>query len=423
MRRAGLKGNVCHAILRLGPGLDVERLRRHITSSPILDWLARVRIRRPLPVVAPFWRAAAHPPQLFREHDDQCLPEKGPARLPQGFQEQDLLASRGPALAVTLARHPDKSSHLVLSWNHALMDARGADLLLHHLGSDNATNGGPTLENLINPKQRGLNLNPAGWWQNAKTAQSSIEWVRASGSEPLFSLLPSLRPAGPCRNEYRILPFSAEETARIDDRCKKLNATFRRSHFYLAASLRGLHAIATARGNRDGAYLIPVPHDTRRRGSNGPVFSNHLSILFYRIEPKTVANLSGVIAELTRQMTEQIRTRFPEACIAALNMFKPLPLDYFVHHLGEPTRGKVATFCFSDSGETCAGMTELFGAPLQAVNHLVPAWRPPGLTVLFLSFGGRLFGLLSWVDDCLSTAEVNEMERVIRSALLEDELT
>jgi hypothetical protein len=423
MRRVGLKGNVCHAVLRLGPGLDVERLRRHIAASPILDWLARVRIRRPLPVVAPFWRAAANPPQIFYEYDDQCPRQEGPALLPPGMPEQELLASRGPAFALSLTRHPDKSSHLVLSWNHSLMDARGADLVLHHVGSDNTANGAPTLEDLINPKQRGLNLNPAAWWRNARSAHGSVDWLRTSGSEPLFSLMPSLRPASPCRNSYRVLPFSKEETARIDARCQKLNATFRRSHFYLAASLRGLHAVAVARGDRTGAYLIPVPHDMRRRGGNGPIFSNHLSILFYRIEPKLVASLSGVIAELTRQMTEQIRTRFPECCMAALNMFKPLPLDYYVHHLGKPTRGKFATLCFSDSGETCAGMTQVFGAPLEAVTHLVPSWRPPGLTVLFLTFDRRLTGLLSWVDDCLSTAEVDVMERSLRAALLEDELT
>ena len=48
MRRAGLPGNVCCAVIRLGTGLDMERLRQRIATSPIMDWLARVRIVRPL---------------------------------------------------------------------------------------------------------------------------------------------------------------------------------------------------------------------------------------------------------------------------------------------------------------------------------------------------------------------------------------
>jgi hypothetical protein len=108
--------------------------------------------------------------------------------------------------------------------------------------------------------------------------------------------------------------------------------------------------------------------------------------------------------------------------MAALDMFKPLPLGFYVRHLGKPTRGKFATFCFSDSGETCAGMTDLLGGRILDVTHLVPTWRPPGLTVVFLSFSGRLSALLSSVDDCLNPDEVNSMERDIRSALLEEEV-
>jgi hypothetical protein len=181
-----------------------------------------------------------------------------------------------------------------------------------------------------------------------------------------------------------------------------------------------LHNVAVRRGNRDGAYLVPVPHDTRKRGANGPIFSNHLSILFYRIEPKFAGRISDILGELSRQMTDQIRDRFPESCMAALEMFKPLPLGYYVHHLGKPTRGKIATLCFSDSGESCAGMTEFCGGNIEEVTHLVPSWRPPGLTLIFLRFNQRLSALISSVDDCLLPAEVDSLERDLRFALLEE---
>ena len=45
MRRVGLPGNVCCAVIKLGEGFDVERLRRRIVESPIMDWLARARIQ------------------------------------------------------------------------------------------------------------------------------------------------------------------------------------------------------------------------------------------------------------------------------------------------------------------------------------------------------------------------------------------
>ncbi len=96
-----------------------------------------------------------------------------------------------------------------------------------------------------------------------------------------------------------MISFSQEESIRIQARCERLNAGFRRSHFYLAASVRALHTMASARGNKEEAYLIPVPHDMRRRGSNGPIFSNHLSILFYRIEARQAASMSAIIDQLS----------------------------------------------------------------------------------------------------------------------------
>ena len=421
MRRAGLPGNVCCAVIRLGTGLDLERLRQRIATSPIMDWLARVRIVRPFPLLPPLWRTAAKPRVVLYEHNDQNGAPDMPWSLPSVVAERELHAARGPGLAFDVVRHEDGTSHLYLSWNHTLLDARGLDLLLNHLNAGSEANGAPNVQDLINPRQRGWAL--SGWWPNMKQARGSVKWLHESGDEPLFSLVPPGPRARLCRNHYRLTAFTEHETARIDARCQQLVGGFRRSHFYLAASVRALHTASVQRGNQVGAYLIPVPHDTRRRGANGPIFSNHLSILFYRIEPQQAGQLGNILGELSRQMTNQIRDRFPESCMAALDMFKPLPLGYYVHHLGKPTRGKIATFCFSDSGEACAGMTELWGARILDVTHLVPSWRPPGLTVVFLRFGNRLSALLSGVDDCLSPAEMDNLDRDVRKALLEEALS
>ena len=68
---------------------------------------------------------------------------------------RELHAARGPGLAFDVVRHADGTSHLFLSWNHTLLDARGLDLLLNHLNADGATNGAPAVQNLISPKQLG----------------------------------------------------------------------------------------------------------------------------------------------------------------------------------------------------------------------------------------------------------------------------
>jgi len=43
--------------------------------------------------------------------------------------------------------------------------------------------------------------------------------------------------------------------------------------------------------------------------------------------------------------------------------------------------------------------------------------------VVFVSFGGKPSALLSWVDDCVSEAEVSSFEQGLRAALLEEDLS
>ncbi|MGH7994326.1 MAG: hypothetical protein ACREDQ_12465 [Limisphaerales bacterium] len=421
MRRFGLPGNVCCAIFQLDRGFDADRLRRRIAESPIMDWLARARLVRLLPLRPPVWRTATKPKAVFFEHHDQKDNGETPWSLPKVVAERELRADRGPGMAFDVVRHGDGTSHLYLSWSHTLLDARGLDFLLSHLNADGLTNGAPTIQDFISPRQIGRKQ--TSWWSNTKLARGSVKWLHESGKEPLFSLVPPGSRSSLRRNHRRTLRFTGPETARIDARSQQLTAGFRRSHFFLAASIRALHALAVGRGNRDGAYLIPVPHDTRRHGAKGPIFSNHLSILFYRIEPRHAGRISDIVGELSRQMMDQIRDRFPECCMAALEMFKPLPLRYYAHHLGKPTRGKIASLSFSDSGEICPGMTELCGGRILDATHLIPSWRWPGLTILFLRFGNQLSTLLSWVDDCLTPAEVDGLDRDLRKALLEEELS
>jgi hypothetical protein len=130
MRQAGLPGNVCRVALRVEGGLDVAQLRERVAASPILDWLARVRIIRPLPMFPPLWRAEVRPRPFFHEHREPYPYSNGPGRLPEVVLERDLQADRSPALALDLVHHPDATHDFVLSWNHALMDVRGAELLL-----------------------------------------------------------------------------------------------------------------------------------------------------------------------------------------------------------------------------------------------------------------------------------------------------
>jgi hypothetical protein len=420
MRRSGLEGNICCAVLQLDKGFDVERLRRRMKESPLMNWLARARAVRPLPFLPPVWRASGTPGEIFFEHDEQGNEMETPWSPPKVVLQRQLRARCEPGVAFDVLHHADGTSHLFFSWNHTHLDASGVDFILHHLNTTTEADDAVALKNFIDPKQiKGLPISK--WWERMGFAKTSWNWLEQSGKEPLFTPAPTGPRAKDLQNHRRRILFTEEETTRIAGQVSRITGGFRRSHFYLAASVKSLHNIALKRGNKDGAYLIPIPHDIRKHGAKGPIFSNHLSVMFYRIEALQAAQMKDIVGELGKQMTSMIRDKFPEACMAALNMFKILPPGFYIKQLGKPTKGKIASLSFSDSGEACPGMPEFCGGKILDVTHLIPCWRCPGVTTLFLQFGKRLSIMLSWVDDSLTPAEADGLERDLRKLLLEGE--
>ena len=55
-------------------------------------------------------------------------------------------------------RHADGTSHLFLSWNHTLLDARGLDLLLNHLNADSDGERSAHRSGLDQPQTNGVGI-------------------------------------------------------------------------------------------------------------------------------------------------------------------------------------------------------------------------------------------------------------------------
>lgn len=416
MQRAGLPGNICRLVVRLEGDLDPTGLAEGLARTPAVHWLARLRLKRPLHLLTPRWNAAEGPvPALLTVSEENGGGNLG--ALPAALPERVLPPGQSPCFALDYLRGAHGIGHLVLSWHHALMDVRGAELLLRMLGAARAGDGDDTRSAI---PQRGVRPRLLGrlrgYPRRLAFARESLAFITATCREPMVSLVGSTPAPGPCR--YRVHWFDTEETVRIDEHCRRLEGGFRRSLFFLAAAVQAVHRTAERRGLGGGAYVVPVPHDLRRRGAAGPILSNQLSFLFFRVEANGASDLRSLLAALTEQMLSQLRNRCDASFLAAMELFRPLPLDFYVRQLGRPTDGRVATFFFSDAGESCPGLEELAGARPTAITHLAPAARPPGLAVVTSRFRGRLCFVVSWTGDCASEAEIDLLEADFAAALL-----
>ena len=114
MRRVGLPGNVCCAIIRLDRAWTWTGCAG-ASQSPMMDWLARVSLVRPFPLLPALWRTSAKPKAILYEHHDPNGSMETPWSLPEVVAERELHAERGPGVTFDLVRHADGTNHLYLS--------------------------------------------------------------------------------------------------------------------------------------------------------------------------------------------------------------------------------------------------------------------------------------------------------------------
>jgi len=419
MRQGGMPGNVCRLVLDLDGALEAKALRAVVAQSETLNWIASLRMIRWLPFMSPRWRtngARGGLPVALRAGEAGAGGREEFNR-PLG----EIRTGKAPGLNLELIGRPDGSTRLVLAWHHALMDVRGAEFLVRHI-QDRAAGGAAVGTVAFNPDQ--TRTGPLDFWRGfparVRFGRESLAFITQACRPPLASLALAQGPPAAARNQFRILRFSAEETRRMDEQVVRLNASFRRGMFYLAASIRALNAVFRRRGRPPESVLVPVPHDLRKRGMAGPIFSNQVSFLFFRVEAEALGGLGEMTADLGAQMMEQIRRRTPESFATVMELFRPLPLGFYARRIKQPTQGRFATFFFSDIGESLAGMETFLGLPVREVTHLAPAGGPPGLTVIFSRHRGRQSVVLSLVEGCLDEPELELFEQALRRDLLSE---
>ena len=423
MRRAGMAGNISRVVVELDGRIDAAQVRAAIDSSGMVSWLAGITWGRVLPFLRPRWRlprCGGRVPVVEHAAAEGWDPYSPASAAAPGRPAPTScgLGSARPRLAFDLAQHADATT-LTLSWHHGMADAHGAEFLLRHL--DAAAGGVARAADALVASAPAATREGANGWlslpERLRSARRSLSLVDAACRPPIAAIGRRSVGAAPA-SCFRCIPFSEEQTRRVEARGDRVGAGFRRSLFILAGAIRAVDAVRELRGAEAVAYLVPVPHDRRRPGVCGPVLGNRFSFLFYRAEPGDVRSAEGLVASLRRQMTEQVREGVPGGFAAAMDMFRRVPLGWYARILRGPSGGQFASLFFSDTGESLRGQDSFLGEPITGVVHLPPVRVPPGVAVVCSTFRGRLSVVLSWVEGCLSDEEVALLEARLRAELL-----
>jgi hypothetical protein len=283
-------------------------------------------------------------------------------------------------LEVVVGQHGDRGL-LLLRWNHALMDAPGADLLVRMLDGEpmerfRLHDQPPTLWKRVARK---------GLLANIWTIHANIlRFVASSFPSPVQRRVRADEP--PPR--VRFAALDEVSTARIDRRTAKLAGPLEGSHYLLACAARAVAAVLGV-GERD-RLLIPCPLDVRPPAWRGPVFTNYFTSVLLRLKVGELASPAEAVDAVKRRFRQALRQRQDVSNLFMMGMARFLPYPAMRLLMEGPTLRDPASLYYSKVDLKAAADGTLLGLPVRSARIASSVVRRPGITILFCRCAGAL---------------------------------
>ena len=347
MRKEGSVGNICRIAVRLKGVLTAKQLHDKLSLIEGFGAISQIGIKRTVPFSIPYWKYYDNGKQLtVAEHSVPKIAEQ--VKIERLIPTVSLNIKHNAIIGFDLFRYSDRKTDILMSWHHGVMDIRGGLALFSQLSDDNAEEIGfgmvPTTEKQsIIEKIKQL---PAALLYSRK----SLIHIDQVCKEPMTSFAPTNDSRSP-KDNYMLIRFDKQQTQQIEQNCEQLASGYKKSIFSLAAVTRAINtAVQSGIPDKDQTYVVPCPQNLRRRGGQIDILSNQISFLFYRIGSKYLTDLQSTIFTLSEQLMHQVREQFPQSFRKAMDVFRILPVNLYSSILYGPSKGKLASFFFSDIG-------------------------------------------------------------------------
>ncbi len=397
--------NVCTLAVELDGQLDYQTLTQQLFTDPVYGWITSLRLKIGLPFALSRWRRddSAIPPEIELIDSD----------VDYRFMDKWVVPAIDPRMdspvRISLVQQLRNQSILVVSWHHSLMDAHGCELLIRYLGCPNKSVQPLWLQDLEGDDDVAM-------LKRLLHDQETKKGLYEISKPPLLSL-------GQCSGrrpspKHRVMRFSKQETLQISHAAESHGAGFMLSAYYLASTAKSFSILLRQRGEAENDILVPVPQDRRKRGANGPVLRNQVTFLFYRIGYANLANLASITTDLVEQMKQLMRSDAPSHYLNMMNRLQRVPGVVYRWLLKHPTQGCMASFFYSDTGDSLNGLQNFLGLSIANAIHYPPNIYPPGMTFIYTRFQGGLQITCSYMQELVTDAEMNMMMGSLRRHLL-----
>lgn len=406
-KKHGAGGNVMRKIFYFSNTLSFEKIESILKSSAVIHWLCNIRLRHGSLIHPPYWEYADRDLEIvLLEHHVSVENE-----IPESILTRNITVESARFIEADLVYYPSGASAFVLSWNHILLDAKGTTLLFEHLNrlSENIPQN-PSI--FFPPKEKKYNF-----IAHIRNMLQVEKFVKVSAKPPVSSVASSVVKQGDGKTCTSTICFNADETKKIHENALKSGSRFGPTLYLIACCSHVVHTLNRQR-NKAGDLWIPVPYDGRLKGADGPVISNAVSFLFYRIPESELSDLAQTVNCLSKQMTEQIKEKISQKYSMFLDMMRHIPLWLYYYLIYNTNKGVFASFLYTSTGDNFNDLRSLFGEEVKNINMIPALTYPPGLTFVFLKHNDTFNINIACSPEIISNNELVLIEEKIKEILL-----
>lgn len=406
-KKHGAGGNVMRKIFYFDKPLSYQKIRSILKRSPIIHWLCNITLVYGRPFQLPYWRYKDQSKEIiFLEHRAENEQE-----IPEAIASRDITVESERFIEADLVHYPSGRCAFILSWNHIVMDAKGTTLLFEHL--EQLTPGEAAVHNSFFPaKEKGK-----GVIDHIANMYKVKAFVQRSSKPPVSSVATGRSIKKDGSTSVKNIAFTAPETKLIQQNAFKSGSRFGPTLFFVACCAHVTDAINKKRNNAGNIWL-PVPYDGRLRGATGPLISNRVSFLFYRIHKEQLDTIPGTVKHLNDQMKAQLKDNIPQRYNQFLDMMRRVPLWLYYLLISKTGKGVFASFLYTSTGENFNELKSLFGEKVTNLTMVPALTFPPGLTFVFLKHDEALNINIAYSPEVIGNNELILIEEKLREVLL-----
>jgi len=407
-RATGQGGHKAHSFLVLDHLPDItllrETLKKANDSYPVLT----AKLKRKWPWSTPGWvKATKWEDPEIRLYSEPGSPGKLAGALPcvDAHQISEEIVNiplplagetSWPKARFTIIEKKNGEALFIFSWSHLMMDGVGAEFFLQELqrmSGGGVTTPVPPLDEAPAPT-RGLR------WETIKPI---VDFFQKLVEKKFDCLGPRKAVPGPTR--FLVHTLTEAETKAVTARCGQLCGALVSMPFYLACATRAHEKLFAHRGKTPPTHVCSVPVQTRRKGTIGPIFQNHVTMFFGAVDRKDVGTVEAATAALMEQHTRFLKDRLGESLNQLMLTMSFFPPKLYMQFIAFQMRGPFASFFHSHTGEFAAGVNSFFGAKILNAWHVPGIATPPGTGIFCNEKNGRLVITMCWHENALDETE------------------